>query len=86
MAAAATLAIRAHVPLDVLRDTVQPFPSFLDIYAAALKAGQAAGQAWQPLHRRLGSAPLTAASRGRPSLRQRRRGGARLAELVGMLL
>jgi dihydrolipoamide dehydrogenase len=33
----ATLAIRARVPLDVLRDTIQPFPSFADIYAAALK-------------------------------------------------
>jgi pyruvate/2-oxoglutarate dehydrogenase complex dihydrolipoamide dehydrogenase (E3) component len=34
----ATLAIRAHVPLDVLRDTIQPFPSFSEIYADALKA------------------------------------------------
>jgi dihydrolipoamide dehydrogenase len=34
----ATLAIRAHVPLDVLRDTIQPFPSFSEIHAAALKA------------------------------------------------
>jgi dihydrolipoamide dehydrogenase len=34
----ATLAIRAHVPIRVLRDTVQPFPSFSEIYAAALKA------------------------------------------------
>jgi len=34
----ATLAIRAHVPLDVLSDTIQPFPSFSGIYAAALKA------------------------------------------------
>jgi dihydrolipoamide dehydrogenase len=32
----ATLAIRAHVPLDVLRDTIQPFPSFSGIYDAAL--------------------------------------------------
>ena len=24
----ATLAIRAHVPLEVLSDTIQPFPSF----------------------------------------------------------
>jgi dihydrolipoamide dehydrogenase len=32
----ATLAIRARVPLDVLRDTIQPFPSFSEIYAAAL--------------------------------------------------
>ena len=34
----ATLAIRAHVPLDVLRDTIQPFPTFSEIYVAALKA------------------------------------------------
>ena len=32
----ATLAIRAHLPLDVLRDTIQPFPSFSGIYNAAL--------------------------------------------------
>jgi hypothetical protein len=34
----ATLAIRAHVPLDVLADTIQPFPRFSEIYVAALKA------------------------------------------------
>ena len=34
----ATLAIRAHVPLGVLRDTIQPFPTFSEIYVAALKA------------------------------------------------
>jgi dihydrolipoamide dehydrogenase len=34
----ATLAIRARVPLDVLRDTIQPFPTFSEIYIAALKA------------------------------------------------
>lgn len=34
----ATLAIRAHVPLDVLRDTIQPFPTFSEIYLAALTA------------------------------------------------
>ena len=34
----ATLAIRAHVPLDVLGDTIQPFPTFSEIYVAALKA------------------------------------------------
>jgi pyruvate/2-oxoglutarate dehydrogenase complex dihydrolipoamide dehydrogenase (E3) component len=33
----ATLAIRAHVPLDVLADTIQPFPTFSEIYVAALK-------------------------------------------------
>ena len=31
----ATLAIRARVPLDVLRDTIQPFPTFSEIYVAA---------------------------------------------------
>jgi hypothetical protein len=36
----ATPAIRARVPLDVLRDTIQPFPSFSEIQAAALKALQ----------------------------------------------
>jgi dihydrolipoamide dehydrogenase len=34
----ATLAIRARVPLDVLRDTIQPFPTFSEIYVAGLKA------------------------------------------------
>ena len=34
----ATLAIRARVPLDVLYDTIQPFPSFSGIHAAALKS------------------------------------------------
>ena len=34
----ATLAIRAHVPIDVMSDTIQPFPTFSEIYLAALKA------------------------------------------------
>jgi dihydrolipoamide dehydrogenase len=34
----ATLAIRAHVPFDVLGDTIQPFPTFSEVYIAALKA------------------------------------------------
>jgi dihydrolipoamide dehydrogenase len=34
----ATLAIRAHIPLHVLADTIQPFPTFSEIYVAALKA------------------------------------------------
>jgi pyruvate/2-oxoglutarate dehydrogenase complex dihydrolipoamide dehydrogenase (E3) component len=34
----ATLAIRAHVPLDVLVDTIRPFPSFSGVYDAALTA------------------------------------------------
>jgi dihydrolipoamide dehydrogenase len=34
----ATLAIRAHVPLEVLTDTIQPFPTFSEIYVEALKS------------------------------------------------
>jgi dihydrolipoamide dehydrogenase len=34
----ATLAIRARVPLEVLSDTIQPFPTFSEIYVEALKA------------------------------------------------
>ena len=34
----ATLAIRAKVPLEVLRDTIQPFPTFSEVYVATLKA------------------------------------------------
>jgi dihydrolipoamide dehydrogenase len=34
----ATLAIRARVPIDVLRDAIQPFPTFSEIYVGALKA------------------------------------------------
>ncbi len=34
----ATVAIRAHVSIDVLRDTIQPFPSFSEIYAFTVKA------------------------------------------------
>ncbi|MFI0156509.1 dihydrolipoyl dehydrogenase family protein [Streptomyces lydicus] len=46
----ATLAIRARVPLDVLRDTIQPFPSFSEIHAAALKAlNRETRKAGQPL-------------------------------------
>ena len=45
----ATLAIRARVPLDVLRDVIQPFPTFSEIYVEALKElrGKIAG-AGQP--------------------------------------
>jgi dihydrolipoamide dehydrogenase len=32
----ATLAIRAHVPIRILSDTIQPFPSFSGIYDAAV--------------------------------------------------
>jgi dihydrolipoamide dehydrogenase len=34
----ATLAIRAHVAIEILRDTIQPFPTFSEIYVEALKA------------------------------------------------
>jgi dihydrolipoamide dehydrogenase len=34
----ATVAIRAGVPLEVLVDTIQPFPTFSEIYVVALKA------------------------------------------------
>ena len=34
----ATLAIRARVPLEVLRDVIQPFPTFSEIFVDALKA------------------------------------------------
>jgi pyruvate/2-oxoglutarate dehydrogenase complex dihydrolipoamide dehydrogenase (E3) component len=48
----ATLAIRARVPLAVLRDVIQPFPTFSEIYVATLKA----------LHRQITTArhPVTA--------------------------
>jgi dihydrolipoamide dehydrogenase len=48
----ATLAIRAGVRLDVLRDTIQPFPTFSEIYVAALAA----------LHRRITAAHRPAAT------------------------
>ena len=38
----ATLAIRAQVPLEVLRDTIQPFPTFSELYVGALHALHAA--------------------------------------------
>jgi pyruvate/2-oxoglutarate dehydrogenase complex dihydrolipoamide dehydrogenase (E3) component len=34
----ATLAIRSRVPIDVLRDVIQPFPTFSEIYVGALTA------------------------------------------------
>jgi pyruvate/2-oxoglutarate dehydrogenase complex dihydrolipoamide dehydrogenase (E3) component len=51
----ATLAVRAQVPIELLRDTIQPFPTFSEIYVAALKvlrseiagASRAAGAAPQ---------------------------------------
>jgi pyruvate/2-oxoglutarate dehydrogenase complex dihydrolipoamide dehydrogenase (E3) component len=38
----ATLAVRARVPLDVLRDTIQPFPTFSEVYVDALNSLRAA--------------------------------------------
>jgi len=32
------VAIRARVPLEVMRDTIQPFPTFSEIFVGALKA------------------------------------------------
>jgi pyruvate/2-oxoglutarate dehydrogenase complex dihydrolipoamide dehydrogenase (E3) component len=49
----ATLAIRARVPLAVLRDTIQPFPTFSEVYVAALKAlGDQVMAASKPLEAR----------------------------------
>jgi pyruvate/2-oxoglutarate dehydrogenase complex dihydrolipoamide dehydrogenase (E3) component len=43
----ATLAIRARVPLDILRDTIQPFPTFSEIFVDALHGLRA--EARQPV-------------------------------------
>jgi dihydrolipoamide dehydrogenase len=48
----ATLAIRARVPLDVLADTIQPFPTFSEIYLAGVKA----------LQREIAGAPVAGAA------------------------
>lgn len=55
----ATLAIRAHVPIGLLRDTIQPFPTFSEIYVAALNR----------LHGRIAAQrqPAGGTRRGRPS-------------------
>jgi pyruvate/2-oxoglutarate dehydrogenase complex dihydrolipoamide dehydrogenase (E3) component len=53
----ATLAIRAHVTLDDLVDTIQPFPTFSEIYVEALKALRAETAA--PT-RRVGAGPFMA--------------------------
>ena len=45
----ATLAIRARVPIEVLRDTIQPFPTFSEIYVEAVKALRAEIKAPQPV-------------------------------------
>ncbi len=48
----ATLAIRARVPLPVLRDVIQPFPTFSEIYVTALKS----------LHSHITASPPTGAA------------------------
>jgi dihydrolipoamide dehydrogenase len=52
----ATLAIRAHIPLEILADTIQPFPTFSEIYVAALKA----------LHSEIAAAAKAAGASARP--------------------
>ena len=62
----ATLAIRARVPLDVLRDTIQPFPTFSEIVAAlkALRAEIARAQSrTAPRRRRATSSGAGSAAR-----------------------
>ena len=54
----ATLAIRARVPLDVLRDTIQPFPSFSELYGVALKALRADVASARPIWRMTASATV----------------------------
>jgi pyruvate/2-oxoglutarate dehydrogenase complex dihydrolipoamide dehydrogenase (E3) component len=45
-----TLAVRAQVPLEVLTDTIQPFPTFSEVVAAALKRlGSAIAAAERPI-------------------------------------
>jgi pyruvate/2-oxoglutarate dehydrogenase complex dihydrolipoamide dehydrogenase (E3) component len=41
----ATLAIRAQVPIAVLKDTIQPFPTFSEVYLHAMQELTAAAQA-----------------------------------------
>jgi dihydrolipoamide dehydrogenase len=57
----ATLAIRAHVPLNVLDDVIQPFPSFSGIFYAALNALRK-----QIADKRRSARPMGAPMAGRP--------------------
>ena len=41
----ATLAIRARVPLDVMDDVIQPFPTFSEVFLHALTALRSTGPA-----------------------------------------
>jgi dihydrolipoamide dehydrogenase len=45
----ATLAIRARVPIEILDDTIQPFPTFSEIYVAALKTLRSEIKAARPV-------------------------------------
>jgi pyruvate/2-oxoglutarate dehydrogenase complex dihydrolipoamide dehydrogenase (E3) component len=62
----ATLAIRARVPLEVLRDVIQPFPTFSEIYVDALKA----------LHRQITAARQSAGAAPSPGSAAAGPGGA----------
>jgi LysR substrate binding domain/Pyridine nucleotide-disulphide oxidoreductase, dimerisation domain len=62
----ATLAIRARVGLEVLRDTIQPFPTLSETYVAALKAldGEITA-ARQPIGQENAAVPSTEADNAR---------------------
>jgi dihydrolipoamide dehydrogenase len=60
----ATLAIRARVPLPVLRDTIQPFPTFSEIFADALHALRTRIAPASPA---AGAAPAGARARPQPA-------------------
>jgi len=60
----ATLAIRARVPLEVLSDTIQPFPSFSVIFAAALKLLRGQVAAARPPVGSSNAGPATTGSAG----------------------
>ena len=45
----ATVAIRGRVPLEVLVDTIQPFPTFSEVYLSALQSLLGAVTADRPL-------------------------------------
>jgi pyruvate/2-oxoglutarate dehydrogenase complex dihydrolipoamide dehydrogenase (E3) component len=59
----ATLAIRAHVPLEVLSDTIQPFPSFSSIYNTAVMCLRMAvakmPEPTRPMDAQMASLPVT---------------------------
>ena len=67
----ATLAIRAHVPLEVLGDTIQPFPSFSGIYDTAVMALRMEiadkPRPVTPMDAQMASLSMTLSSRVRPA-------------------